>query len=534
MIALVLGLATTSCATMSRKPLVSPANGGAKWTEITSAHFVLNTDFEPDDAMRASAKLEASYSALSDLGFASTEPPKLRIDIVLFKHPEDYHELALKMSAGSFYRLGLNDLEHRPFGILYGDLVESTVAVFQHELTHLFVGYYFPQAPIWLNEGLAQYFETLVLEDGTATLGREVKGARFWKGPWRFTRGQTGVTSLIPVSEALSVRELRAMHPLEFRAGDFDPNTKEGFEPWKRVLTHYQSAFRLVHFLMTDPNYAPMFNAYLGRIRAGEKDGNAWARTLGAMPADKLDADYRATLVPKEVLLLKTKYAPPAFSVQRERALPDHEVHVLWARIRPWNTPERERAVFADLEAAEKEAPLDPNLALVQGTWLLHLKRYSEARAVFQGAALRTPNDARLWNALGVSIVRDAEADESHRQEAPKQIEEVYAKLQPIAASAAQLDFLALASALRGDLDAGLDYEKRAVRVDPNCVDCLARAGRILHDKHLYAPALDVLSLALALAADGSRTDWVVKLTNDCRRRLAEPDAAKPADAKTP
>ncbi len=35
-----------------------------------------------------------------------------------------------------------------------------------HELTHRFVHFYLPGAPRWLNEGLAKYYSTMVIEDG--------------------------------------------------------------------------------------------------------------------------------------------------------------------------------------------------------------------------------------------------------------------------------------------------------------------------------------------------------------------------------
>src|SRR5262245_43582547 len=57
----------------------------------------------------------------------------------------------------------------------------------QHELTHHFVVFYYPQAPLWLNEGLASYYATLAIEEGYVILGRNDPARQRWvqssKGP---------------------------------------------------------------------------------------------------------------------------------------------------------------------------------------------------------------------------------------------------------------------------------------------------------------------------------------------------------------
>ncbi len=155
-----------------RGPLVPPDKGGPAWTQVTTEHFVVKTDVDPDTATKAARKLEDMFSALAELGFASEDRPKMRIDVVYFGRHEDYAALRPAASAGQFFPGGLHDFERRPLAVFGGDFVNSTRTVLLHELTHLFVHYYYPQAPTWLNEGLAKYFETLVIEDGTAILGR--------------------------------------------------------------------------------------------------------------------------------------------------------------------------------------------------------------------------------------------------------------------------------------------------------------------------------------------------------------------------
>src|SRR5262245_15146165 len=85
---LALAVALTACNALSRKPFTSPANGGPAWTEVKSDHFVISTDLDASAARRISADLEATFSALADLGFASADKPKMKVHVVYFRHEE--------------------------------------------------------------------------------------------------------------------------------------------------------------------------------------------------------------------------------------------------------------------------------------------------------------------------------------------------------------------------------------------------------------------------------------------------------------
>src|SRR5262249_27227294 len=139
---------------------------------------------------------------------------------------------------GAFLPNGRHDFERRPVALLAGDFVDRTRRVLQHELTHRFVAYYYPQAPTWLNEGLAYYFEMLTIEDGMATLGHPPVSERFWPGPWK--SDSTGHGTLVPVSEAPTASALLAMTPADFYGNEnSDITTSEGKAAARLMYTHY-------------------------------------------------------------------------------------------------------------------------------------------------------------------------------------------------------------------------------------------------------------------------------------------------------
>jgi tetratricopeptide (TPR) repeat protein len=525
---LLLAFPLVACGAVVHQPLTPPEKGGPAWTEVTSEHFTVKTDLDKDEAQHASAKLEEMFTALADFGFPSSQRPKVHIDVVYFRSHDDYAELAPKLTGGSFYPEGRHDFERRPFALIGGDFVQQTREVLQHELTHLFVHYYYPQAPTWLNEGLAQYMETMAFEDGKVVLGRQSARQRFWKGPRQYHADPTGGTSLIPMSDAPSPGALRGMSPAEFYdKRDLDPRTTEGIEAAQIMAAHYAAAWSLVHMLLTSDTYAEAFGVYLGRIHEGAREGAAWQDAFGRLPEEQITKDYQAALVPKEVTLIRAKWASPAFTAENVRPMTSSEVHVLWARLRP-DTPEGRRAAEADLAEARRGGPAEmaADVALVQAYWLAMGKQNADAEVELREALARRAEDPRLWNALGGLVVEDtADATGHVSPEGQKALAPIADHLAPIAKSAAQFDLLANISSVGGKPDAALAYEKRAVALDPNCVSCLGQAANILYAKGLPREALETATLALGLAPEGRRMPRLLELIETCRRKLAEGSA---------
>ncbi len=516
--------ATASCAAF-QKPLTSPSHGGPDWTEIASPHFVLQTDLGVDDAKAASVKLEEAFAELSDLGFASDEKPKTQIDVVYFRRAESYHEFAPATTSAQFMSAGPRDFERRPLALLGGDFDDRTRENLQHELTHLFVRFYYPQVPLWLNEGLARYLETLKVEDGTATLGRAPRDSRFGRGPWR--RGSGGAV-LIPMTEAPPVGRLLRMGHGEFYAKDgLDLRMPDGRAALKAQMANYQAAWCLVHLLNDSPKYAPAFRAYLERLRAGERDATAWAATVGAIGADQLEADYKASLTPDQVTTLRTKYSPPAPAPAPApvRPMQDAEVHVIWARLHNWGAPEGHRAAEEDVREAAL-TPDAPGVATIEAWWAAEAGDGAKAKAMLHDAVLAHPENPRLWNALGWLTLAEVERPGASVADARGALAPIVEKLVPLATSAAQLDFLAHAALLNRDPDATLAYEKRAIAVDPNCIDCLGEAAKAMLAKGLGKEALEVATLAQGLAPEGATPPWLTTLVGRARTAAAGGTAA--------
>ncbi|PYQ88320.1 MAG: hypothetical protein DMG03_04295, partial [Acidobacteria bacterium] len=127
---------------------------------------------------------------------------------------------------------------------------ESSAIIF-HEYAHLLVHTAVRDVPVWLNEGLAEYYSTFALKNGgrQADIGRPI--AR---------HVQLLRERLLPVAQLLAVDQTSALYNEGERRSIFYA------ESW--ALTHY--------LLMERPNGASIVNRYLTAVAAGTPSEKAF------------------------------------------------------------------------------------------------------------------------------------------------------------------------------------------------------------------------------------------------------------------
>lgn len=180
-----------------------------------------------------------------------------------------------------------------------GDQELDRVAL--HEATHALVHAALPHPPLWLDEGLAQYFSTLRVDDADARVGEP---APEWPR-WLHAHPR------LPLAELLS---MDATSP-HYHEGD-------------RRLTFYAQSWLLVHLLLTESSAGQArFDAYLAALRRGAPAAAAFADAFGdpaalerrlelylqrpnlsgmawsfALPYSRMPVERRARVAPAEVL----------------------------------------------------------------------------------------------------------------------------------------------------------------------------------------------------------------------------------------
>lgn len=485
-------------------PLTPPEAGGAAWRELVSKHVVLRTDRGEADAREALVELEQAYVALHEIGFPSVSIDGSRILVVHFDRERDYKKLMPPATAGVFMSRLPNDLFPEPTMVVRGKLDAAARGTFLHEITHMFVHKSLPGAPTWLNEGLAQYWETLAVEDGGAIVGRPIVERRAWaQTRWSSERVGVFMQLKVPVGSVPTVIDLTAMRPGEFylwRADPKDPTLEEA----RRGTTNYLGAWGLVHMLLHDPVYQPRFDSMMEHMGKSVPAQRAWELAIAGVDAEEMETAYRQHMLNKfETMVLRTPYEHPEVAIEVSRVLPPAEVHVLWARLQPWRDPDLP-AARADMEAALKLGEGSAEVSFWGGVFRARTGDLAAAEEAMQAAVAAQPKETRYLHGLAW-LLRERALKEGASPESGRRADEAMARLAKVASSGSELNTLASNAMLLQRWDEALSFARRAVSADPACRFCFATLGKVLFAKKDYGAAVAAQQIAVSMVPDGAR-----------------------------
>jgi Tfp pilus assembly protein PilF len=205
-------------------------NAADNWIEVRSQHFTVNTNAGEKDARKIADQFEQIRQMFHSAFSALRVDPAQPIIIVAAKNentmklflPEEWEVKGHIRHAG-IYQQG----EDKDYVLLRLDTEgENPFHTLYHEYTHALLRLNFRSLPIWLNEGLAEFF-------GNSTLGdREVKTGTIDSGHLYLLNQ----SKLIPIETLLEV-------------GHNSPYYNEK----DRASVFYAESWAVVHFLMMNP-----------------------------------------------------------------------------------------------------------------------------------------------------------------------------------------------------------------------------------------------------------------------------------------
>jgi tetratricopeptide (TPR) repeat protein len=180
---------TIMCLSLHRKPallltflcclaLTVPVSAGEPpWLRISSAHFSLLTDAGDKQGREILLRFEQMRSMFSILLMR----PKLNmpepLDIIAVKDGKEYAELAYKgQNPKAFFLPG----EDRNY-IVVNASEETPWHAVQYEFARLYMNYNYPPTPAWFDEGFAEYFAGMRLDNKVVQLGSDPALRRTWR-----------------------------------------------------------------------------------------------------------------------------------------------------------------------------------------------------------------------------------------------------------------------------------------------------------------------------------------------------------------
>ena len=244
--------------------------GGAtsleSWVQLETDHFVILSNAPEERALEVAAELERLRSVLVGLN-ARTDilsPVPTRVFLMrgreLFDEyrPRGIRDGTGQRLAGYFQSSKLSDF----LVILEDSGVAATETLF-HEYLHSFARHNMRHAPLWLNEGLAEFYSTFRTDGERAHIGRPKESHLDW-----LRRNDR-----LPLSELLAISTDSRLYNEGARRGAF-----------------YAQSWALVHYLLTArQDGTDQVKAYLASLAAG------------ADPVRAFGADFEAGLLAMEI-----------------------------------------------------------------------------------------------------------------------------------------------------------------------------------------------------------------------------------------
>src|SRR5262245_61941598 len=257
---------------------------------------------------------------------------------------------------------------------------DESSAVAYHEYTHMLIGDAVRSMPVWLNEGLAEYYSTYRLVDG----GKEAQIGRPPEGRLALLREDR-----MPLADVINVDKSSAL----YNEGD------------KRSI-FYAESWAMTHYVLTQmPGGGEAINKYAGAMAEGKTPYEAFFAAFGNTPAecDKLLRVYvQRTLFSGTRFTFSEKVAAPEPGLARTLSA---------AEANAW-LGDLQRRIGREADATPR---IDSALAADPDAYITHLaagllrfaqERTSEGLLEMDRAAALAPDDFETQYLHGVWMLR--------------------------------------------------------------------------------------------------------------------------------
>jgi len=342
-----------------------------KWVEVRSQNFIVVSNAGEGQARRTAVQFEQIRSLFRDsLSYVKNSPSPV-ITILAVKDEDSLRELLPEYwaqkghshPAGVFLDGGYDQFQVAVNLAAHGD---NPYEGLYHEYYHSVTMPYFPGLPVWVAEGMADFFGNSVIGDKNANLG---------------------------MPNAALIEELRSkpLIPLAtlFKVDHNSPYYNEQ----NKVSIFYAESWALIHYLMLSDqrSHNPSFGAYLNAVSQGASQDEAAAKAFGDLRKlqDNLEKYIERFSFPIVQVPAPAKVPDSALN---GRALSEAEVDAYSGGFLALHRQ------FEQAESLLKEsAQLDPKLALAQRNLaFLHLFRdeHADALTSLSAAIARDPQDA--------------------------------------------------------------------------------------------------------------------------------------------
>lgn len=182
-----------------------------------------------------SADLRQVFYILSQ-GLALEGLPKILLNLRVFMQKSDFDAYKQQHAPGLGHATGFFNPRTNEAAVFYNkNYHKQSMGLIRHESSHVIMAALFGYTPIWFNEGLAQYFETLYLQGQQKQVSPNLYAHTF-------------LQRYLQASGDLALAEFFEYYPMQFYQA-------------KTVRLNYYTAWAMMHFLLSDEKGKAIFTA---------------------------------------------------------------------------------------------------------------------------------------------------------------------------------------------------------------------------------------------------------------------------------
>lgn len=354
------------CAAAVLLALLSPPelHAQSQWTYAAGEHFEVYTTGGDHVARRAIEIFDRAHAMFQRVLHApSADEPRTRL--IVFSSTKESAPYASNASVRAFYQSS-PDIDFIVLPSLSGDVFPAAV----HEYAHLVFRRSGSRYPLWLDEGLAEYFSTLTVEGTKLQVGR---------APRERVQAIGFGVRLMPLERLFAITRNSAEYNTPSRAALF-----------------YAESWALTHMLVTDERYRDRSAELLARLATGGPTALALTTVYGK-PVEDIAKDFSHYVLRGHYRTSDLDAASPAAAAAATvRPSSDFEAGVALATLLSANAS-RQNDARAAFEALERQTPND--LFLTESLALFHVRggRMAEARPYLQRAIALGSTKARIY-----------------------------------------------------------------------------------------------------------------------------------------
>jgi Flp pilus assembly protein TadD len=346
------------------------------WIRIRSANFELYTtrgERSGRDLIQYFERIRSFFLQT----FGSGSGPMLPTRIMVFRSEREVRPYTPRQGSPAFFLQG-SDHDYIVMQSESDDCYSDVV----HEYTHLLVRLNWPDAPLWFNEGLAEFYSTLEQKAGKILVGKPPRTS-----PQVLRREQW-----LDLQTLLAADSRSKLYNEESYLGVF-----------------YAESWALVHMFMLDKTYSPLRKAMVEALKASPEAASlekVYGKSLAGIQEDL--ADYADTFVfPSAWYELKASNVPAAPAVEVQAGF---SARLALAELSAEMAANRIQAHEA-YESLGREAPKDWRVEA--GVARLYASEGTGDQALlhFQRAAELGADDPRMYLAYGRTL---GEAGRAH------------------------------------------------------------------------------------------------------------------------